>query len=428
MKHGPEAELIDDRPKKKAKSLIERLKHYFIAEEKSTEECENEKNPIGQLPSELLVHIFRLTQGTDEYLPLPLREVNRTWNDTYQYCLSQQMHQQMGLMTLYRAKGIINRLMGWTEGTQHLLTTETGSIALFEEQQRKIKHFEQNKSKILDKVSNDDAVQQAFILLENIPKGHYASALLLRSKALDLLNNRIIQQRIRERINDEKKVFYERNLVFLLNNCYLTDFPASVIADPALSFFWSNLTRLNLEGIGLKILPDNIGTLKKLKMIFLTANELSSLPASFEELRELNVLDLRCNRFTILPEIICQLEMLDKLWFFGNQLTTLPLQIGNLKNLKNLGFSSNRLTVLPSSICQLTSLEYLTLYNNFLTELPAGLEKLPNLKALDLERNCLNNIPNGLERLLERSNIRKTKKEVLATQCPAVESSKLSMT
>ena len=56
---------------------------------------------------------------------------------------------------------------------------------------------------------------------------------------------------------------------------------------------------------------------------------------------------------------------LDSLYLSSNQLTTLPESIGNLSSLEELFLSSNQLTTLPESICNLTNLNWSSEYIDF---------------------------------------------------------------
>jgi internalin A len=104
--------------------------------------------------------------------------------------------------------------------------------------------------------------------------------------------------------------------------------------------------------------------------LFLSGNQLTSLPPEIGNLTSIEVLDLR-----------------------GNQLASLPPEIGNLvgmfgAGLKTLYLSNNQLTSLPPEIGNLTYLQWLDLGNNQLSGLiPAFLSNLGNLYNLTLSQN-----------------------------------------
>ena len=92
---------------------------------------------------------------------------------------------------------------------------------------------------------------------------------------------------------------------------------------------------------------------------------------------------------TSLPEEIGQLTAVAQLSLRGNQLTSLPATIGQLTNLRQLSLADNQLTSLPATIGQLTQLTHLNLRNNQLTQLPAEITALNQLEMLQLQGNPL---------------------------------------
>ena len=70
-----------------------------------------------------------------------------------------------------------------------------------------------------------------------------------------------------------------------------------------------------------------------------------------------------------------------------NQLTSLPESLFSLRNLKELYLNHNKLTLIPESIGRLTSLEKLDLSFNNLTSLPESIFSLSNIKELYLDHN-----------------------------------------
>ena len=140
-----------------------------------------------------------------------------------------------------------------------------------------------------------------------------------------------------------------------------------------------NLETLDLDGIPLSSLPESIGKLKNLKILYLSNNNLTSLPESIGKLTNLEMLDLSWNRnFTSLPESIGKLTNLKELYLSGLVKLTNLETLGKLTNLKILRLNENELTSLPESIGKLRNLEFLDLSNNKLTSIP---ESFKNLKS-----------------------------------------------
>jgi len=74
------------------------------------------------------------------------------------------------------------------------------------------------------------------------------------------------------------------------------------------------------------------------------------------------------NQLTSLPENIGNLSSLKILWLGDNQLTSLPESIGNLSSLNRLELNNNQLTTLPDSLCNLPNNCYIIVSNNQLCE------------------------------------------------------------
>ena len=80
-----------------------------------------------------------------------------------------------------------------------------------------------------------------------------------------------------------------------------------------------------------------------------------------------------------MPDSFTELTALVQLYISNNQLSTLPENFGNLDNLYILDLGYNQINQLPNSIVDLDGLGYLWLFNNQLTELPE------NFCALELD-------------------------------------------
>ena len=95
------------------------------------------------------------------------------------------------------------------------------------------------------------------------------------------------------------------------------------------------------------------------------------------------------NKLEELPEDLGNLKDLTLIYIKENNITSLPESIGDLINLKELMLSANKLISLPESFVNLTSLQTLDLSNNQFKEIPTQLWALKNLTSLDLSGNPL---------------------------------------
>ena len=161
----------------------------------------------------------------------------------------------------------------------------------------------------------------------------------------------------------------------------------------------TQLQRLDLSNNRLVTLPDTISQLTQLKQLYLDDNQLAALPDSISQLVQLLSLGLANNQFTTLPESVSQLAQLLLLGLASNQFTTLPESISQLAQLQVLYLYKNHLTILPDTFDQLTQLQELYLSLNQFTTLPDTIIQLTQLQKLDLAYNQLTVLPDTLRKL-----------------------------
>ncbi|XP_030535699.1 plant intracellular Ras-group-related LRR protein 6-like [Rhodamnia argentea] len=162
--------------------------------------------------------------------------------------------------------------------------------------------------------------------------------------------------------------------------------------------------KLDLSNNNLQTIPESL-TARLLNVVVLDvhSNQLKVLPNSIGCLSKLKVLNVAGNYLRFLPRTIENCRSLEELNANFNQLTRLPDTIGfELLNLKKLSISSNKLVFLPHSISHLTSLRILDARLNCLHSLPEDMENLINLEVLNLSQNfqCLETLPYSIGLLL----------------------------
>ncbi len=218
-----------------------------------------------------------------------------------------------------------------------------------------------------------------------------------------------------------------------------------------------HITGLDLS-FQLKILPESIGLLSKLRYLRLEGTGLKKLPKSLGSLRRLEYLNLNGNKLKFMPNwvfsiakrhyarkyvkegvekheapVLGLLEILtgfklekaktsDKvfdphvmlfykiddaghiveIYVFDPEIVSIcifPEQIYSLKFLETLLLSSQYIKVIPKSIGELTSLKHLDLSWNLINKIPKSITNLKSLEVLKLNRNGITQIPEDIGEL-----------------------------
>ncbi|MBO2007703.1 leucine-rich repeat-containing protein kinase family protein [Hymenobacter negativus] len=155
----------------------------------------------------------------------------------------------------------------------------------------------------------------------------------------------------------------------------LTEFPQEIFA------LADSLEILNLSGNQLSALPDDLGRLHKLRVIFCSDNQFTEVPTVLGQCPQLSMVGFKANHIRTLPAAALT-PALRWLILTDNQLEELPAEIGNCREMQKLMLAGNRLTKLPETLAHCTKLELLRIAANQLTELPAWLLALPRLSWL----------------------------------------------
>lgn len=139
---------------------------------------------------------------------------------------------------------------------------------------------------------------------------------------------------------------------------------AQEAANKILQAYQNHASSLDLKGLGLKTLPNEIGRLSSLEMLDLNDNKIEQLPAEIGNLSGLKVL-----------------------YLYGNQLEDLPPTFSKLSQLFYLTLSKNKFMYVPNPLEGLNKLRYLFLDENQLTGLPLMLFYALPLERLSINRN-----------------------------------------
>lgn len=132
-----------------------------------------------------------------------------------------------------------------------------------------------------------------------------------------------------------------------------------------------------------------------LEVLDLSDNQLSELPDSIVQLRNLKIIFFARNNFTSFPSILRKFPVLNMIGFKSNQIETVPDDSFPPK-LNWLILTDNKINKLPQSIGHCLQLQKCALAGNLLEELPAEMANCVNLELIRVSANKLKNIPNWL--------------------------------
>ncbi|OCT87479.1 hypothetical protein XELAEV_18021173mg [Xenopus laevis] len=150
---------------------------------------------------------------------------------------------------------------------------------------------------------------------------------------------------------------------------------------------------VDLSSKQLRRFPLRVCAFKELVKLYLSDNNLNTLPPELELLQNLQILALDFNHFKVLPQVVCALKQLSILYLGNNRLRDLPPELCFLKNLQTLWIESNYFTHLPVVVCELTLLKTLHAGSNPIRQLPTELKNLKELRSIWMSGTLLTDFP-----------------------------------
>ncbi|MGR5132153.1 leucine-rich repeat-containing protein kinase family protein [Vibrio alfacsensis] len=170
----------------------------------------------------------------------------------------------------------------------------------------------------------------------------------------------------------------------------LTDFPMEIIE------LADTLEVLDLSGNALSELPEELGKLTKLKIIFASNNRFTHLPDVLGQLPNLEMVGFKTNKIKEVSEASLPAQ-LRWLILTDNKIETLPNSLGERPRLQKLALAGNRIKRLPSSMENLVNLELIRLSANQLEHFPDVLTQLPKLAWCAFAGNPFCQHPSSLD-------------------------------
>lgn len=158
----------------------------------------------------------------------------------------------------------------------------------------------------------------------------------------------------------------------------------------------SKVKKLSIGGNNIEKLPENIGILQCTNLN-LGKNKLSSLPASFADLKQVHHLIFYENEFVTIPEEISGFENLQHLDFYKNHIKEIPDFIGNYENLRYLYLSYNEIEEIPDTLRNLKNLNYFYIHHNKILTIPDWIVEMDSLERFGVGYNKLISMPDMSE-------------------------------
>lgn len=149
----------------------------------------------------------------------------------------------------------------------------------------------------------------------------------------------------------------------------------------------SNLDSLDISGLGLNYLPNELCELKNLKYLNLENNYLKELPRNFSNLQSLTSLDLSGNSFKEIPYNP-----------YRANTSEIPAEIYKLKTIERLDLSDCNIEYLGDSIKYLTNLTEINLDYNLFCEIPEELYFLDQISSISLSNNSISRIDENIRK------------------------------
>ncbi|XP_032894048.1 leucine-rich repeat-containing protein 10 [Amblyraja radiata] len=171
-----------------------------------------------------------------------------------------------------------------------------------------------------------------------------------------------------------------------LSGKHLRKFPLQVCA-------FTELIKLYLSNNNLRSLPPELHLLSCLQILALDFNHFKEVPQVISRLRQLSCLYLGNNYLCDLPAELSSLPDLKTLWIEGNCFEQIPRVVSDMKHLRILHAECNQLSELPRELWRLRELQNIWLSSNSFCEFPHVLLEIDSLEIIDVDRNSIRFFP-----------------------------------
>ena len=161
------------------------------------------------------------------------------------------------------------------------------------------------------------------------------------------------------------------------------------------------LNHLRLSGfLNMKEMNPLVNQLNNLLELILTHNGLESLPEEVGSLTKLRLLDVSHNHIKLLPQGLYQLTSLQKLLLGNNKLSNNSFPSNDeeipFPSLQHINIASNELTTLPQFVYKSPNLAELIAPYNDVEILSGDIGHMTALKTLEMTHNALSSLPHEM--------------------------------
>lgn len=163
-----------------------------------------------------------------------------------------------------------------------------------------------------------------------------------------------------------------------------------------------NLKRLKFHASNILEIPPSILETTTVRYLKLYLPEVKTFPTEIYQMERMEELELELFGIHDFPEGIGNLKYLKKLKLdagYNSGIQLLPLDFDQLMNLNNLDLTMSQLEALPDNFGQLTALKHAELIVPNLQKLPSSFSELPNLNWLFLSVKALKELPSNFNEL-----------------------------
>ena len=186
--------------------------------------------------------------------------------------------------------------------------------------------------------------------------------------------------------NTNQSPHYETKGLFTDTNPFLQGFltvGSSELQKRIQETIESNSSELNLSGMKLAHIPEEIWEMTNLTTLDISQNEITEIPAQIGLLKSLELLAAHDNPISIVDDNIGELKDLSTVLLYKCKLKTFPKGLLRLKGLKNLQLEGNQIKWIPIDLKDLPVLGQIDIRNNPILNLPEDLRKSSVTELID---------------------------------------------